>query len=56
MQRAVKVLKSLAREKDIQAAVQKTRQDIDFLVLHQTTQHVDTGELILDDLAKPLLT
>jgi hypothetical protein len=34
------------------SAVEKIHKDIDFLVLHQTTQHVDTGERILEELSK----
>lgn len=52
VQRAVKALKSLAKEKDVQAAVDKIHRDIDVLVLHQTTQHDDTGERILDAVGK----
>lgn len=52
LQRATKALKSLAKEKDIQAVVDKIHKDIDFLVLHQTTQYIDTGERILEELAK----
>lgn len=52
VQRAVKALKSLAKEKEVQTAVQKIHQDIDFLVLHQSTRHVDNGERILEELAQ----
>lgn len=52
LQRAVKALKSLAKEKEVQAAVEKIHHDIDFLVLHQTTRHVDTGERILEELVR----
>ena len=52
IERAVKALKSLAKEDKVCQAVDKIHKDIDFLVLHQTTQHVDTGDRILEVLAK----
>ena len=51
-ERALKALKSLAKEDKICQAVDKIHKDIDFLVLHQTTQHVDTGDRILEELLK----
>jgi hypothetical protein len=51
-ERALKALKSLAKEDKICQAVDKILKDIDFLVLHQTTQHVDTGDRILEELLK----
>lgn len=51
-ERALKALKSLAKEDKICQAVDKIHNDIDFLVLHQTTQHVDTGDRILEELLK----
>lgn len=55
-QRALKALRSLAKEKDVVTAVEKIHQDIDFLVLHQATQHVEVGERILQELAKLQIT
>ena len=52
IERAVKALKSLAREDKMCRAVDKIHQDIDFLVLHQTTQHIETGDRILEELSK----
>ena len=52
IERAVKALKSLAKEDKVCQAVDKIHEDIDFLVLHQTTQHVDTGDRILKELSK----
>lgn len=52
VQRAVKALKSLAKEGQIRMAVEKVHHDIDFLVLHQTTQNVNTGNRILEELTK----
>jgi hypothetical protein len=51
VRRAVKALQSLTKDGEIRLAVERIHQDIDFLVLHQTTQHVDTGDQILDALA-----
>ena len=55
-ERALKALKSLAREDKVCQAVEKIHKDVDFLVLHQTTQHVDTGDRILEELSKLTLT
>lgn len=54
LQRGIKALKGLGKEKEVQAVVQKVHQDIDTLtlVLHQTTRHVETGEHILEELAQ----
>jgi hypothetical protein len=52
IERAVKALKSLAKEDKVCQAVDKIHKDIDFLVLHQTTQHVETGDRILEELSK----
>jgi len=50
------MMKRLAEEKDVQEAVAKVHHNVDFLVLHQTAWHTDTGEGILEELAKPQLT
>lgn len=52
LERALKALKSLAKENKVRSALEKIHEDIDFLVLHQTTQHVDTGDRILEELSK----
>jgi len=52
IERTVKALRSLTKDGKIRMAMEKAHRDIDFLVLHQTTQHVDTGGQILDALAK----
>lgn len=51
LQRAVKTLQSLTKDGNIRSAVERIHQDIDFLVLHQTTQHVDASDQILAVLA-----
>ncbi|KAK5069369.1 hypothetical protein LTR51_008619 [Lithohypha guttulata] len=52
VQHAAKALKSLAKEKDINVAIDKIHKGIDVLVLHETTQHVDAGERIFEALGK----
>lgn len=52
LERALKALKSLAKEHKIQEALEKIYKNNDLLVLHQTTQHVDTGDRILEELSK----
>jgi N-terminal domain on NACHT_NTPase and P-loop NTPases len=47
LDRAMKVLKSLAKEDEVQHALEKIRGNNDFLMLHQMTRHVDTGDIIL---------
>jgi len=47
LRRAIKALQSLTKDGDIRVAIEKIHQDIDFLVLHQTTQHVDASDQIL---------
>ena len=47
LDRALKGIKSLAKEHGIQQALEKIEKNNDSLVFHQTTQHVDTGDLIL---------
>jgi N-terminal domain on NACHT_NTPase and P-loop NTPases/NB-ARC domain len=51
-ERALKALKSLAKEDQVQQALEKIHKNSDILVLHQTTRHVDTGDRILEELSK----
>ena len=50
--RAVKALKSLAKEDKVCQAVDTIQKNIGFLMLYQTTQHADTGDFILKELSK----
>ena len=52
LERAVKGLKSLAKEDKVKQALKKIHQGIDVVVLHQTTSHVDTGDRILRELSQ----
>ena len=52
LERAVKALKSLAKEDKVLQALEKIHKNTDLLVLHQTTRHVDTGDRILEELSK----
>lgn len=52
LERALKALKSLAKEDKVQRALEKIYGNNDILVLHQTTRHVDTGDRILEALSK----
>ena len=52
LKRALKALKSLAKEDRVQRALEKIYENNDILVLHQTTQHVNTGDRILEALSK----
>ena len=52
LERALKALKSLAKEDKAQQALEKIHMSNDFLVLYQTTRHVDTGDRILEELSK----
>ena len=56
LERAFKVLKSLAKEDKVQRALEKIYGNIEILVLHQTTRHVDTGDRILEALSKLSVT
>lgn len=51
LKRALKALKSLAKEDKIQRALEKIDRNNDILVLHQITRYVDTGDRILEALA-----
>ncbi|MCJ1265330.1 hypothetical protein MMC22_005206 [Lobaria immixta] len=51
LDRALKALKSLAKKDEIQQALEKIEKNNDILVIHQTTLHVDTGDLILAQLS-----
>lgn len=52
LERAIKAIKSLAKENEVQQALEKIHKNSDVLVLHQTTWHVDTGDQILEELSK----
>ena len=56
LERALKALKSLAKEDEVKRALEKIDGNNDILVLHQTTQHVDTGDRILEALSKLSVT
>lgn len=46
LERALKALESLAKEDRVRQAVEKIDKNNDILVLHQTTRHIDQGDLI----------
>ena len=50
--RALKALKSLAKEDKVRQVLEKIHKNNDLLVLHQTTRHVDTGDRILEELSR----
>ena len=52
LERALKALKSLAKEDKVQRVLERIYMNNDILVLHQTTRHVDTGDRILEALSK----
>ena len=52
LERAVKTLKILAEEDEVQQALEKIHKNNDVLVLYQKTRHVDTGDRVLDELSK----
>lgn len=52
LRRAARALQSLTKDRDIRVAVERIQQDIDFLVFHQTTQHIDASGQILAALAQ----
>jgi hypothetical protein len=52
LERALKALKSPAKEDKVQQVLEKIHMNNDILVLHQTTTHADTGERILEELSK----
>ena len=56
LERALKGLKSLAKEDKIQRALEKIYGNNHVLVLHQTTRHVNTGDRILEALSKLSVT
>lgn len=56
LERALKALKSLAKEDKVQQALEKIYKNNEILVLHQTTWHVDTGNHILEALSKLNIT
>ena len=52
LERALKALKSLAKEDKVQQALEKIHKNNNVLVLHQTIRHVDTGDCVLEELSK----
>ena len=52
LERALKALKSLAKEDKVQQALEKICENNEILVLYQTTWYVDTGDRILEVLSK----
>ena len=52
LERALKALKSLAKEDKVQQALEKIDRNSESLVLYQTTWHIDTGNRILEALSK----
>ncbi len=52
LERALKALKSLAKEEQVQQALEKIHKNNDILILYQTTRHVGTGDRILEELSK----
>ena len=52
LERALKALKSLAKENKVQQALEKIHKNNDILVLYQTIQHVDIGNRILGALSR----
>ncbi|KAL8822503.1 MAG: hypothetical protein Q9191_006762 [Dirinaria sp. TL-2023a] len=56
LERTLKALKSLVKEDKVQKALEKISKNNEFLVLHQTTQHVDMGDRILKALPKLSVT
>ena len=56
LERALKAMKSLAKDDRVQQALEKIHKNNDILILHQTTRHVDTGDRILDGLSKLSVT
>jgi N-terminal domain on NACHT_NTPase and P-loop NTPases/NB-ARC domain len=52
LERALKALKSLAKENKVQQALEKIHKNNEILVVHLATRHVDTGDRILEELSK----
>ena len=52
LERALKALKSLAKEDQVQQALEKIHKNNDIVILYQTTRHVGTGDRILEELWK----
>ena len=51
LKRALKALKSLAKEDKVQRALKEIDGNNNILVLHQTTRHVNTGDRVLEALS-----
>ena len=56
LERALKALKSLAKEDEVKRILEKIDGNNDILVLYQTTRYVDTGDRILEALSKLSVT
>ena len=52
LDRALKALKSLAKEDRIQRTLEKIHKNLEILILHQTTRHTDSVDRILEGLSK----
>lgn len=52
VERALKALKSLAKDDKVKETISKIHNSIGVLVLHQTTQNVDTNDRILQELVE----
>lgn len=52
IRRTIKALRSLTKDSEIQLMIGRIHKDIDILILHQTTQHVDASDQILAILAQ----
>ena len=56
LERALKALKSLAKEDKVKRALEKVDGNNQILILHQTTRHDDMGDRILEALSKLSVT
>lgn len=56
LERAVKALKSLAKEDKVKRALKKIDGNNQILILHQTTRYDDTGDRLLEALSKLSVT
>lgn len=56
LKRALKALKSLAKEDKVRQVLEKIHKNNDLLVLHQTIWHIDTGDRILEELSRISIT
>lgn len=56
LERALKALKSLAKEDKVKQALEKINENNNSLILHHTTRNVDTGDRILKELSRMSVT